>query len=83
METTYDRKGITSVIEKAHRNAADGEKFTVIIKPTDDAAYSDFVNVLDEMEVTKTEHYGVTDIKDWEVPVYKNKVDKPASPSSN
>lgn len=83
METTFDRKGITNVIEKAHRNAADGEKFTVIIKPTDDAAYSDFVNVLDEMEVTKTEHYGVTDIKDWEVPVYKNKVDKPASPSSN
>lgn len=82
-ETTFDRKGITSVIEKAQRGAADLDKFTVIIKPTDDAAYSDFVNVLDEMEVTKTEHYGVTDIKDWEIPVYKTKVGAPATPATN
>lgn len=83
METSYDRKGITSVIENAQHNAADKDKFTVIIKPTDDAAYSDFVNVLDEMEVTNTDHYGVTDIKDWELPLYKSKVGAPATPTTN
>lgn len=79
METSFDRKGITEVIEKAQRNAADEDKFTVIIKPTDDAAYSDFVNVLDEMEVTKTDHYGVTEIKEKELQIYKSKVGVPAA----
>ena len=32
METTFDREGITKVIEQAKRNAKDVTKFTVIIK---------------------------------------------------
>ena len=45
-ETTFDREGITKVIEQAKRNAKDVTKFTVIIKPTDDAVYKNFVDIL-------------------------------------
>ncbi len=74
VETTFDRDGIRKVIEQAKANAADKDKFTVIIKPTDDAVYKNFVDILDEMAVTKNERYGVTDIKPWELAIYKKKV---------
>ena len=46
----------------------------MIIKPTDDAVYKNFVDILDEMAITKNEQYGVTEIKDWEKAIYDNKV---------
>lgn len=73
-ETTFDREGLRKVIEQAKAKAKDQNKFTVIIKPTDDAVYNDFVNVLDEMAITKNERYGVTDIKPWEKAIYEKKV---------
>ena len=33
-----------------------------------------FIDILDEMAITKNERYGVTDIKPWEVAIYKKKV---------
>ncbi|SHK07655.1 ExbD/TolR family protein [Epilithonimonas mollis] len=74
VETNFDREGIRKVIEQAKARAADKDKFTVIIKPTDDAVYKNFVDILDEMAVTKNERYGVTDIKPWELAIYKKKV---------
>lgn len=74
METNFDREGIRKVIEQAKANAADKDLFTVIIKPTDDAVYKNFVDILDEMAITKNERYGVTDIKPWELAIYKKKV---------
>ncbi len=74
METTFDREGIRKVIEQAKARAADQNLFTVIIKPTDDAVYKNFVDILDEMAITKNERYGVTDIKPWELAIYKKKV---------
>lgn len=74
VETNFDREGIRKVIEQAKARAADKDKFTVIIKPTDDAVYKNFVDILDEMAITKNERYGVTDIKPWELAVYKKKV---------
>ncbi|WP_018675165.1 biopolymer transporter ExbD [Riemerella columbina] len=73
-ETTFDKDGITKVIENAKKRAKDQEKFTVIIKPTDEAVFKNFVDVLDEMAVTKNERYGVTDIKPWEKAIYDKKV---------
>lgn len=73
-ETTFDRNGITKVIEKAKANAKDKDIFTVIIKPTDDALYKNFVDILDEMAITKNERYGITDIKPWETAIYDKKV---------
>ena len=73
-ETSFDRDGITKVIEQAKSKAKDQTKFTVIIKPTDDAVYKNFVDILDEMAVTKSEQYGVTDIKPWEKVIYEKKI---------
>ena len=85
-ETTFDRNGITKVIEQAKARAKDQAKFTVIIKPTDDAVYKNFVDILDEMAITKNEIYGITDIKKAEQVVYDQKVgDAPsaATPATN
>ena len=85
-ETSFDREGITKVIEQAKARAKDQAKFTVIIKPTDDAVYKNFVDILDEMAITKNEIYGITDVKPWEVAVYKRKVGESpsaATPATN
>ncbi|SDQ84198.1 Biopolymer transport protein ExbD [Chryseobacterium soldanellicola] len=82
-ETTFDREGIRKVIEQAKARAADRSKFTVIIKPTDDAVYKNFVDILDEMAITKSEQYGVTDVKPWEKAIYEKKVGPaPAKPAT-
>ncbi len=82
METSFDREGIRKVIEQAKSRAVDPAKFTVIIKPTDDAVYKNFVDILDEMAITKSEQYGVTDIKPWEKAVYEKKVGGAAAPAA-
>ncbi|MBB4807609.1 biopolymer transport protein ExbD [Chryseobacterium defluvii] len=73
-ETSFDREGIRKIIEQAKNRAADKSKFTVIIKPTDDAVYKNFVDILDEMAITKSEQYGVTDVKPWEKAIYEKRV---------
>ena len=80
-ETNFDREGIRKVIRQAQANAADKDLFTVIIKPTDDAVYRNFVDILDEMAITKNERYGVTDPKPWEIAIYEKKVAGSSSPA--
>ena len=80
-ETTFDREGITKVIQQAKARAKDQSKFTVIIKPTDDAVYKNFVDILDEMAITKNEIYGITDIKSWEQAIYDRKVGGSSAPA--
>ena len=84
-ETSFDREGITKVIEQTKARAKDQSKFTVIIKPTDDAVYKNFVDILDEMAITKNEIYGITDIKSWEQAIYDKKVggSAPAAPAAD
>lgn len=82
-ETTFDREGIRKVVEQAKANAADPNIFTVIIKPTDDAVYKNFVDLLDEMAITKNSRYGVTDLKPWEKAVYEQKVGSTKAPQTN
>ena len=85
-ETSFDREGITKVIEQAKAKAKDQAIFTVIIKPTDDAVYKNFVDMLDEMAITKNEIYGITDVKPWELAIYEKKVGgsaaAPATPTN-
>ncbi|MHA6696440.1 ExbD/TolR family protein [Chryseobacterium sp. A301] len=73
-ETTLDREGIRKVIQQAKAGAEDETKFTVIIKPTDEALYKNFVDMLDEMAITKSEQYGITDIRSYEQAIYDQKV---------
>lgn len=79
-ETNFDREGIRKVVEQAKARAEDQNKFTVIIKPTDDAVYKNFVDILDEMAITKNERYGVTELKDSEEKIYKEIVGGSAAP---
>lgn len=73
-ETSFNKSAVSEVVEKAKKGAVDQDKFTVIIKPSDDAVYKNFVDMLDEMAITKTDKYGITDIKDWEKAIYDQKV---------
>ena len=72
-ETTFSNSGITKIIETAKENAPKKELFTVIIKPTDDAKYKNFVDMLDEMEITKSDRYVISEISDIEKTVYQEK----------
>lgn len=82
-ETTFDREGIRKIVQQAKARAIDKDIFTVIIKPTDDAVYKNFVDILDEMAITKSERYGVTDLKPWELAIYEKKVgEKSTAPVS-
>jgi len=73
-ETDYT--AIRNVITTATAGALDKEKFTVIIKPMDDATYDNLVNVLDEMEITKSTRYGIVEVTPLEQKVYDEKVGK-------
>lgn len=70
-ETDFSGIKVSRIIAEAYKNAPKPEKFTVIIKPTDEANYKNFVDMLDNLAIAKKERYGVTDIKPWETKVYK------------
>lgn len=73
-EVSYDKFGLTNLIEKAKKAAKNPSIFTVIIKPTDDANYKNFVDALDEMALTKSQHYGIADMREWETKIYDDKL---------
>jgi biopolymer transport protein ExbD len=70
-ETNFSGINITKIISEAYNKAPNKENFTIIIEPTDDANYKNFVDVLDNVAISKKERYGVTDIKPWEKKVYE------------
>jgi len=70
-ETDFSGINITKIISEAYEHAPVKENFTIIIEPTDDANYKNFVDVLDNVAISKKERYGVTDIKPWEKKVYE------------
>lgn len=72
-ETNFDGIAMSKVIEKAYHNAPNKDVFTVIVKPTDDSNYKNFVDVLDNLAIAKKERYGITDIRDWEKSIYESK----------
>lgn len=75
-DTDYSAEGIRKVITTAQSRAQDKDLFTVVIKPTDDAIYKNVVDVLDEMEITKSTKYGMKDADGKEVEVYEQKAGK-------
>ncbi|MDR6405785.1 MULTISPECIES: biopolymer transporter ExbD [Chryseobacterium] len=70
-ETDFSGIKISKIISEAHKNAPKPEIFTVIVKPTDEANYKNFVDILDNIAISKKERYGITDIKPWENKVYE------------
>ena len=71
-ETDFSGVKISNIISEAYKKAPVPENFTIIIKPTDDANYKNFVDVLDNIAISKKDRYGITDIKPWEKKVYEN-----------
>lgn len=69
-ETDFSGVKISKIISEAYKNAPVPENFTVIVKPTDEANYKNFVDILDNIAISKKERYGITDIKPWEKKVY-------------
>lgn len=69
-ETSLDGNQIIKIISEAKKNAIDPSVFTVIIKPTEDAKYKNFVDMLDNMAISNNERYGITDLKPQEELLY-------------
>lgn len=70
-ETTLSGTAVSKLIAAYENAAPSPEKFTVIIKPTDDANYKNFVDILDEMALTKNDRYGISDLKPLEKKIYE------------
>lgn len=71
-ETSLDGNQIINIIADAKMKALDQSIFTVIIKPTEDANYKNFVDMLDNMAISNNERYGITDLKPQEAILYKD-----------
>jgi biopolymer transport protein ExbD len=76
-ESDYSKDGIRTAIMKGRVNAIDAAKFTVVIKPTDDANYKNTVDILDEMAITKSERYAIVDPSPEELAIYNQKIATP------
>ncbi|WP_175621770.1 ExbD/TolR family protein [Chryseobacterium schmidteae] len=71
-ETDYNGLNVSKIISNAYEKASKKEIFTIIVKPTDDANYKNFVDMMDNISISKKEQYGISDIKPWEKKVYEN-----------
>ncbi|WP_262149390.1 ExbD/TolR family protein [Chryseobacterium foetidum] len=69
-EAEISDTSIGNLIDTAHKNAPAKENFTVIIEPTDDANYKNFVDILDNVSSTQKYRYGISNMKSWEKKVY-------------
>lgn len=59
--TNYSKDGVRKVIME--HNAAN-PKLMILIKPKDESRYNNMVDILDEMEITKTKRYAIVDFTD-------------------
>ncbi|MGS0747740.1 ExbD/TolR family protein [Halpernia sp. GG3] len=73
-ETTFEGSKIEKIIYDYKKVAQKPDFFTIIIKPTDDANYKNFVDMLDNMAITKSDRYGLSDLKPLEKKVYEEKI---------
>ncbi|HNE49666.1 MAG TPA: biopolymer transporter ExbD [Chitinophagales bacterium] len=79
-KTDYTPKGLRDIILKrqAEVKAKWGlddkgdSKMVVLIKLTDDATYKNMVDILDEMDITKTKIYAIQDVSPLELEAIKN-----------
>jgi biopolymer transport protein ExbD len=67
--TDYSAKGIRTVL--LQKKASIGEKFTAVIKATDDASYKNLIDILDEMAITESRRYAIVDIHPNDLAIIK------------
>ncbi|WP_144281785.1 ExbD/TolR family protein [Chryseobacterium echinoideorum] len=73
-ETDYNGIKVAKIISQAYENAPKKEIFTIIVKPTDEANYKNFVDMMDNISLAKKDRYGIADIKNWEKKVYEDMI---------
>ena len=73
-ETDFSGIKISKIIAEAKKLAPKPENFTVIIKPTEDANYKNFVDILDNLAISHSERYGIAEIRSWEEDIYKQEI---------
>ena len=73
-EISFDRSQVAKTIEAAKASAIDENKFTIIIKPADDSQYKTVVDMLDELAITKSERYGISELNDKEKELYESRI---------
>lgn len=78
-ETDYSAGGIRAQIVDKKKKALDQAKFTIIIKPTEDANFKNTVDILDEMAITDNQIYAIVDLQKSEKDAYAAKIKTPKS----
>lgn len=76
-ESDYSDEGIRKIILQKKAKALELDKWTVIIKPTEDATWQNTVDILDETAITESEKKAVVELKDVELDAYYQKIGKP------
>jgi len=76
-ETDYSTEGIRKAVLVKKANALDVNKFTVIIKPSDEANWKNTVDILDEMAITKSDRYAIVDLAPKEKELLDQKLAEP------
>ncbi len=76
-ETDYSASGIRAEINKKRAAAIDTSKFTVVIKPSNEATFENTVDILDEMEITGNKRFAIVDLMPQEQKAYEEKIARP------
>ena len=69
--------GVRAAINKLKAKALDQDKWTVIIKPTDESTWKNAVDILDESEITGSKKKAIVDLQPRELDAYNEKVGNP------
>lgn len=77
IETDYSAAGIRAEINKKRAAAIDTSKFTVVIKPTNEATFENTVDILDEMEITGNKRFAIVDLMPNEKTAYDERITRP------
>lgn len=72
MDKVADLHGLEDYVDVKTKAARKGSYLNVIIKPTKDSKYSNLVDALDEMAITKVRYYVILDISTLEEDFIKN-----------
>lgn len=70
-ETSMNGLTIPKLIQQYKKSAPKPEIFTVIVKPSEEASYKNFVDILDNLAINKDERYGISEMKPLEKDLYE------------
>lgn len=65
-ETNLEGLEIAKIANAYKAKAPKPEIFTIIIKPNDESLYKNFVDIIDELAISKNDRYGIAEIKESE-----------------